>query len=242
VIVMESFLTTIPDIPRWVEARSMVISGRGRVLCVEAASIASGVPSGVIVQADARLAAVIGQPGASAIHEAAGLADELLAVPENAAWIAQALPDWRSESATLHVLAEPGRLPDVPDGSVRLLAPGELDTIPGMTAELHEELASEIRAGTPIAAALLDARPVAFCYAGPVTEAWWDVSIDTLAPYRRQGHAARCATYMIRRMAEAGKRPIWGAAASNPPSALLAARLGFVAVDTLVVFARADRA
>ncbi len=239
---MESFLSAIPDIPRWVEARSMLISGKARVLGAEAALSASGVPDGVIVQADARLAAVIGQPGASFIREAAGIADEILAVPENAAWIAQALPGWIHESATLHVLADAGRLPDVPDGAVRLLAPGELDTIPDLTADLHEELTSALREGTPIAAALLDARPVAFSYPGSVTETWWDMSIDTLEPHRRQGHAARCATDMIRRMAQAGKRPIWCSAVSNPPSALLAARLGFVAVDTLVIFSRADRA
>ena len=239
---MESFLTAIPDIPRWVEARSMLISGKARVLGVEAAVTPTGLPNGVIVQADARLAAVIGQPGASFLREAAGIADEILAVPENAAWITQALPGWLSESATLHVLADASRLPDVPDGAVRLLAPGELDTISDMTADLHEELASALREGTPIAAALLDARPVAFSYPGAITETWWDVSIDTLEPYRRQGHAARCATDMIRRMAQAGKRPIWCSAVANPPSALLAARLGFVAVDSMVIFSRADRA
>lgn len=235
---MESFLTAVPDVPRWVEARGLLLGGAGRLLGLEAASIPSGVPSAVIVQAGA-LAAVIGQPRASAIQEAAALVDELLAVPENAAWVAQALPGWNAESAALHVLVDAGRLPDVPGGSVRMLAPGELDAIPDMTGELREELASAIREGTVIAAALHDGRPVAFCYAGSVTEAWWDVSIDTLAPFRRQGYAARCATYMIRRMAQAGKRPVWGSAASNAASAGLAARLGFVAVDSLVVFSPA---
>lgn len=150
------------------------------------------------------------------------------------------VPGWRAEPAALHVLVDAGRLPEVPGGAVRMLAPGELDGIRDMTAALREELALVMREGTPVAAALHEERPVAFCYAGSVTEAWWDVSIDTLAPYRRQGYAARCATYMIRRMAEAGKRPVWGSAVSNPPSALLATRLGFVAVDALVVFSQGD--
>jgi hypothetical protein len=236
---MERFLAAIPDVPRWVEARSMLLSGQARALGVADAALPGGLPDGVIVQADADLAAVIGQPRASAIQEAAALVDELLAVPENAAWVAQALPGWIAAPAALHVLVEAGRLPAVPSGSVRLLAPGELDAIPDLPAALHDELALAWRDGTPIAAALHDGRPVAFCYAGSITEAWWDVSIDTLAPFRRQGYAARCATYMIRRMAQAGKRPIWGSAASNVASAGLAARLGFVAVDALVVFSRA---
>jgi GNAT superfamily N-acetyltransferase len=239
VITMESFLTAVPDIPRWVEARGMLLGGEGRALGVEGPAVPTGVPSGVIVQVGAQLAAVVGQPRASAIQEAAALVDELLAVPENAAWVAQALPGWIAESAALHVLVDADRLPHVPDGSVRLLAPGELDVIGDMTDELREELAFAMHEGTVVAAALHDGRPVAFCYAGAVTEGWWDVSIDTLAPFRRQGYAARCATYMIRRMAQAGKRPIWGSAASNAASAGLAARLGFVAVDSLVVFSPA---
>ena len=103
---------------------------------------------------------------------------------------------------------------------------------------LRDELTIESRAGTPIAAACVDEHPVAFCYAGAVTETLWDVSIDTLELYRRRGFAAQCAAYLIRRLAEDGKRPVWGAAESNAPSARLAAKLGFTPVDSLVVLRR----
>ena len=107
-----------------------------------------------------------------------------------------------------------------------------------MPDPLRNELAIESRAGTPITAALLEARPVAFCYAGAITETLWDVSIETLEPYRRRGFAAQCAAYLIRRLAKVGKRPVWGATASNAPSARLAAKLGFTPVDSLMVFMR----
>ncbi len=40
---------------------------------------------------------------------------------------------------------------------------------------------------SPIAAAFADERPVSFCYSGWETETHWDVSIDTLDGYRRRG-------------------------------------------------------
>ncbi len=43
---------------------------------------------------------------------------------------------------------------------------------------------------------------------------------------------------VMRSMRRRGKTAVWGAAASNPASANLARRLGFVEVDTLWVFAR----
>lgn len=229
-----NFVTALPDIPRWVEARGMLLSGRGHVQGTEDGPA----PTGVVLQPDTRLAVVIGQPGENLIREVADLADEILAAPDHAAWVAAALSTWVAESATLHVLPDFNCLPDPSMGSVRLLDPGELSAMPEMPEPLREELAVEARAGTPIAAAFLDARPVAFCYAGAITETLWDVSIETLEPYRRRGFAARCATFLIRQMAEVDKRPVWGASESNAPSARLAAKLGFTAMDSLTVFTR----
>jgi len=239
---MEPFVTALPDVPRWVETRGMLLAGRGRVVGIEPASPGTAAtPAGAVLQPDTRLGVVIGRPGAAMIREVARLADDLLAAPEDAAWVAGALPEWTSEPATLHVLPSSGGptlLPDPPGANVRLLEPGELDAIPGLPAELRDDLAIETRAGTPIAAEWVGALPVAFCYAGSVTDTWWDASIDTLEPYRHQGHASRCVAYMIRRYAQAEKRPVWGAVASNEASVRLAAKLGFEPVDSLVVFSR----
>ena len=83
---------------------------------------------------------------------------------------------------------------------------------------------------------------VSFCYAAAETEGLWDVSIDTLEGYRRQGHAAACAVYMVRHVRDTtGKEPVWGALISNAASMGLAARLGFVVVDSYFVFEPAER-
>jgi GNAT superfamily N-acetyltransferase len=73
------------------------------------------------------------------------------------------------------------------------------------------------------------------------TVSLWDISIDTLEPYRRRGHAARCASWMVDEMRRRDKEPVWAAEETNPPSMRLAARLGFVPVDELVLFRPASR-
>jgi predicted GNAT family acetyltransferase len=77
---------------------------------------------------------------------------------------------------------------------------------------------------------------VAFCYAACETETLWDVSVDTLAPFRRRGLAAACFERVRREMERRGKRPVWGAHADNPASLALAARLGFRRDAELVAF------
>ena len=101
---------------------------------------------------------------------------------------------------------------------------------------LRSELEVALAGGAPAVAALADGSPVSFCYAADETEGLWDISIDTLEPYRRQGHAARCVSYMVDEMRRRGKEPVWAAEETNLPSMRLAAKLGFVPVDELLLF------
>ena len=227
-------LAALPDTPRWVEARGMLLSGRGHVLGADPVSSHTG----ALLQPDTRLAVVVGRPGETLIRQAAAVADEILAAPEHTEWVAAALRDWTAETATLHVLVDFTCLPAPEAGRVRLLDPTEISAIPDLPDPLRDELTVESRAGSPLGAAFVDEHPVAFCYAGAVTETFWDLSIETLENYRRRGFAGQCAAYLIRRLAEEGKRPVWGAAESNGPSARLAAKLGFKPVDSVVVFTR----
>ena len=79
--------------------------------------------------------------------------------------------------------------------------------------------------------------PVSFCYAAFETEAFWDISIETLEPHRRRGLTAASALFLIHHMSVKGEAPVWGAADSNLPSLRLAAKLGFEPVDRIVLFA-----
>ena len=106
-------------------------------------------------------------------------------------------------------------------------------------AHAEDDLLIELRAAgrwSPIVASFEGDEPVSFCYAGSITQSFWDVSIDTLPAHRRHGHAARCATYMIHMMRALDKQPVWASMANNPPSLGLAAHLGFVPTDELIVF------
>jgi hypothetical protein len=230
----EALLALLPDLPRWVELRALLLGNRGDVLGFRGAPLAAAV-------ADAAFgsAFVVGEPSFEAIGEAlglAGLSGTLMSAPESAAWVRQAIPELSAERAIIHALGsgaapQPGSLADV-----RHLRPDEAETI-ALPPELRVELRAATVAGTPIAAALADGVPVAFCYAGSVTETLWDVSIDTLEPWRRRGFAARAAGFEIARLRGFGRRPVWGAAESNTASRRLAAKLGFVPVDELWIFA-----
>lgn len=140
----------------------------------------------------------------------------------------------------LHRLTDPSRLPPAPDDAVRFLQPGELEELVGISAELRRELSSAEAEGEPVAAVLVDGRPVSFCYPGSVTETLWDISIDTLPEFRRRGLAGRCVAHVIRHMWMMGRDPVWGAVVENPASWMLARKLGFEPVDELALFSAPD--
>jgi hypothetical protein len=98
-------------------------------------------------------------------------------------------------------------------------------------------LVSRIR--VPMAAVWADGRPVSFCYPVWQTETLWDVSIETLEPYRRLGLGARAARTLIRHMRGAGRAPVWGALEINTGSRALAASLGFLEAGGIAVFTEA---
>jgi GNAT acetyltransferase-like protein len=95
------------------------------------------------------------------------------------------------------------------------------------------------RVTVPMAAVWADGRPVSFCYPVWQTETRWDVSIETLVPYRRLGLAARGARTLIRYMRGTGRAPVWGALETNTASRTLAARLGFLEAAGIAVFSAA---
>jgi GNAT superfamily N-acetyltransferase len=222
----------LPDLPRWVEARDSLLTGKVELFgLVETPALA-------VVIRDVREEAVVvvGQPAAGAVQAAVrpGIRGGLVAGAEAGGWLRAALPALACRRIILHTLANPARLPLAAPGQVRFLAPAQLPTLvlpPRLGAEL-----SHAATYSRIAATFVDEQPVSFCYAGSVTENWWDVSIDTLPGYQRQGYAALCAAYMIRQQQEQGRQPVWAALASNPASWQLAQKLGFVAVDELVLF------
>jgi GNAT superfamily N-acetyltransferase len=230
----------LPDIPRWLYTRSILLSGRCEVLGLEEGGSEPQFVVRDLEESEDRSVFVVGRPPADAIREAAkrnGDGGEVFTTPEGASHVLGALPGWPATRATLHLLGGAPRLPRFAEGEVR---PFEMSDLAAVAGDLPEELRSELEAaftgGAPAVAALAEGRPVSFCYAADETETLWDISIDTLERYRRQGHAARCVSYMVEEMRRRGKEPVWAAEETNLPSMRLAAKLGFVPVDELVLF------
>ena len=237
--VLDRLAHALPDIPRWLYVRSMLLSGRCEVL-----GLAEGGPEPQFVareldESEDRAVCVVGRPPADAIREAARRnrdGGELLTTSEGASHILGALPDWTATRATLHLLGDASRLPRIAGGEVRPFGASDLATVADDLPEaLRSELEVALTRGAPAVATLADGRPVSFCYAADETEGLWDISIDTLERYRRQGYAARCVSYMVDEMRRRGKEPVWAAEDTNAPSMRLAAKLGFVPVDGLLL-------
>ena len=229
----------VPDEPRWIDLRGLLLSGR----CDAWAEPRPG-DGFAAASRDYPFAALFGRPrpeliGAAVAHGLAAFAHrptaeewQLIAAPEHRGLVEAALPEWRRQGIMLH--RWPGDLewPGGPlESETRLLPDGhrraglDLERVPEAS---RWELDLDWVAGRPMAVALAEERPVAFCYAAFTTERFWDVSIETLGPYRRRGLAAACFAVLARHMARRGKTPTWGAMLDNPASLGLAAKLGFV--------------
>ncbi|MBA4114872.1 MAG: GNAT family N-acetyltransferase [Rubrobacter sp.] len=234
---MARLASLLPDVPRFVETRWMLLGGYCEVLGLEEEA---GAVSFVARDREEKDASVIGCPAPATILDAVarnGNTGEVWATPENVSHVADALPGWEASPATLHLLGNDTNLPEVPKGKVRLLAPSEVWVLERLPPDLRAEITTALR-HSPVAATFVDHSPVSFCYAVE-TESLWDVAVDTLAAYRNRGYAALCVAYQIRRQRERDKEPVWGALESNAPSLGLAAKLGFVPVDRIFVFAPA---
>jgi RimJ/RimL family protein N-acetyltransferase len=234
---MNALAAELPDIPRWIETRAMLLSGRARLFG------GSDVREGFVVRlCDNGLcaAAVVGSPGPDAVREATADTPKkmpVIAQTENADALVGALQAWHRCTAVLHVLRDTTTPVVHDDENLRVLLPDEEHRLRHLPADLRAEMTTALRS-CPIMCAFVDDRPVSFCYPCWRTETLWDISIDTLAEHRGQGYAERCTRAMIVLMRRQGLEPVWGAMEWNEPSLRLAAKLGFVAVDRVQVFSR----
>ena len=218
--------------PRHVEARGLLLSGRCEVL-------AEG--DGALVCArQTPLICVVGRPGPGTFARvmAGGGEHEFLVPADERAFVEKALGAWEAEEAAVHVLPEGAPLPrPVDDVAVGCLAQGAHDALPAVPEDLSHELRTALEHG-PVVVAFAGDQPAAFAYAPWETEGWFDLSVDTLAPFRRRGLAEAAARELMVLQGAAGRRPVWGAIASNVASRRLAEKLGFREVDRLVIFTR----
>lgn len=245
----------LPDVPRWVEVRDLLLSGECRLV----GAVAVEPLSFVLAETPGGLACVVGRPSAVDVRSAAAQARDVLAFDDNREHVRACLPDYECERALLFIRPEVGRgssngpSANVPHsgagrslatGGARLLEAEEVEALAHATgpavvpAALLEELQQAARTGSPVGAAFCDGAPVSFCYASSVTESLWDISIDTIEPFRGRGLAEAVVPVLMDYWAARGRWPVWGALESNGASRRVAQKLGFREVDALYVLSR----
>jgi RimJ/RimL family protein N-acetyltransferase len=251
-------LTRVPDLPRWIDTRGMLLSGRADVHAPP--SSRKGSSGLIVVVSDSALVSIVERPAESAITRVITTLSgdvNLLAQMEDADYVGRTLPGWRRQRAIVHVLPQAPAWDPSPDPQARVFTMESAPRFDHVPEPLRRELLDALRGRTvsrfvpgalpgpgtlvsritvPMAAVWADGRPVSFCYPVWRTETLWDVSIETLEPYRRLGLAARAARTLIRHLRESGRSPVWGALETNTGSRALAARLGFLEAGGLAVF------
>jgi len=226
-------LDAVPDLPRWVEARGMLTTGRGSI--VEAPPPD---PPTVVAAPSVMLAVAFRCDHRDALFRALQRVPRefsIVAPLDAESIVAAALPRREREQATLfHLRPDAGAQLASAGPAARLLDEREYGHLDNLPPILRGEL-REACHYSPIASAFADDRPVSFCYSGWETESHWDVSIDTLEGYRRRGLGTAACVCLIRHFAARGKTAVWGALDSNPASTALAEKLGFTPIDHLLV-------
>ncbi len=229
-------LKQIPDIPKWIYVRWMILSGQGRIYRDDDSDLSS-----LIVQHPTNLlTCVLGKPEPQLIYETISAEDDhirVIAFEENVDYVKRVLAGWEQSIAYLHMLSNEYKCEPVTDHSIRFLEKDELAQSTRIPVGLQSEL-NEAMLRTPVAAYFVNAQPVTFCYAAAETESWWDVSVDTLEEYRGKGYAGYTVKYLIEYMRSKGKNPVYGAEETNEASTKLARKLGFKPVDKLYLFNR----
>jgi GNAT superfamily N-acetyltransferase len=231
-MVPEDLLACVPDVPNLVEARGMLLSGDGVVLWTDGESAILHSPADLLACAVGRvpvaeLAAALSRlpPGTEVV------------IQEEHARAASLLAGWTAEPAIVHLQPEGVVVPAAPGCDVRLMNADDALDLSHVPADVCSDLEDAFLFG-PLAVTFVEDMPVAFCYAGWVTETLWDVSIDTLERWRNRGCARAAAAALVETMRAGGRRAVWGALASNTPSLRLAARLGFTPVSRIFVLSR----
>lgn len=215
----------LPDIPRWVYARSLLKSRAPEV------RLAADRDAALIL--DPTSAALVGRPDPLLLREA--LAGDppgpALLVQDDAVLAVQTvLPGWVSRPFIVHALPQPYPANAPPAEGVVVSLPLDRTVLDG----LPDDVRADALDAPAAAVRIVDGIPVAVCAVSDLTEGLWDVGIDTVEPARRQGHATVAFRALAAAMAAQGRQPVWAAYDEHAPSLALAARLGFLPVARMI--------
>jgi hypothetical protein len=224
----------IPDLPRWIDARGLMLSRRG--FLVEAGDgcrLVCGRADGLVVPITFDLSPQI---DAIAAREVVGPATILLqeVMLPAARWLLQ---DWQAEAATVYALQpERAREWQLPQWQTGPVPPGHIEA-----AQVPHALRStllDVQSRSPVWAAYADGQPLAFAWSAQTTETWVQVWVETVESARRRGLGRAAAMGLIVDRVLRGLRPVLRVKTSNAAGIHLAERLGFEPVDLHWVLTR----
>jgi hypothetical protein len=165
----------------------------------------------VVVDAVKPLASMVGRPRTDALAEAlraVPASAELLVQESDVAYALARLPGWTAERAILHTLGAYTQVTHTASGlSVRLRPAAEVAADVSLGAALRAELRT-LDPVDPVAFGAVGPTAASFCYAGAITERFWDVSVETLEAYRGRGFAGACARRLIDHYSKEGRAPV----------------------------------
>ncbi|MDP9399039.1 MAG: hypothetical protein M3P96_15030 [Actinomycetota bacterium] len=170
--------TALPDLPQWVYARSLLLSGTASVLLSAAGDAA--------LVLDPATAVLVGHPDQELLRTA--LAGDppvptLLAHEDALIGVHAALPTWSAQRFIVHTLLRPVPPDTPPPPGVLVFVP--LD--PAALAGLPQDLRAEAADAPAAAVRLNNGEPVAVCFVADLTETLWDVGVDTVEQARDRG-------------------------------------------------------
>jgi hypothetical protein len=229
-------LASLPDLPRWVEARGLLLSRRGYVVdTADGCRMICGRTDRLVVPITVELSPLLETTATREVPDGQILLQDVMLPAAR-----YHLPDWEAEPATLYTLPpDRARSWPLPQWPTAPLSTAQLEAASDLPAALRDMLI-DASAHTPVWAASIDGQPMAFAYAAQSTEGWCDVAVATLDQARNRGLARAAAMGLIVDSLLRGLRPVWGAVKSNEPSHALARRLGFDPVDQLWVLTRRE--
>lgn len=224
-------LASLPDLPRWVDARGMLMARRGYVVDTsDGCRLICGRKDRLVVPITLELSPQVEDAATREVPGASILLQDVM-LPAGRFH----LPDWNAEPATVYTLppdrARSWRLPPWPTAPMTLAQIDDArDVPPGLRDQLRDAVAR-----TSVWSASMEGQPVAFAHAAHTTEGWFDLSVHTLEQARNRGLGRAAAMGLIVDRMLRGLRPVWCAEKRNEASHGLARRLGFEPVDLLWV-------
>jgi GNAT acetyltransferase len=225
-------LATLPDLPRWVDARGLLLAERGVVVDLpDGCRMVCGRTDRLVIPVTIELSPLLEARVIDEVTDPTILLQDVMLPAAR-----YHLPDWIAEATTLYTL--PSDLRDwspieCPTASISATQIGAAD----LPTVLRDELLDAAMRGQVWCAAL-DGQPVSFAYAAQATEAWFDMSVNTLERARNRGLGRAAAIGLIVDRLTRGQRPVWRALQGDEPSHRLARRLGFEPVDLLWTLTR----